>query len=235
MSEPYRDGLGKTIVGDIQTHVKKRSTPFGSEKGRRRGAEVTHYARAVAATPVGVVGYGNWGRKIVRDLVELGAAVTVVARTETKSREALDAGVVRVVSHTTTFPTTSKAVVADTDRDSRGGDQGAADLPRVPIYVEKPLTDDPRAAGGSRAAPDRLFVMHKWRYHPGIALLAEIARSGELGPVVGSPHHARRLGQPARRCRRRLDARPARPLDRARDPRVRSLSLEPPSPSVGGK
>src|SRR5262249_44337399 len=34
-------------------------------------------------------------------------------------------------------------------------------------------------------APDRLFVMDKWRYHPGIEMLRDIARSGELGPVIG--------------------------------------------------
>lgn len=56
----------------------------------------------------------------------------------------------------------------------------------VPIYVEKPLTDDPGSARRlAEAAPERLFVMHKWRYHDGIRTLAEIARSGELGPVSG--------------------------------------------------
>lgn len=56
----------------------------------------------------------------------------------------------------------------------------------VPIFVEKPMTDD--AGGAARLAEiasDRLFVMDKWRYHPGVELLAGIARSGELGPVLG--------------------------------------------------
>jgi predicted dehydrogenase len=58
--------------------------------------------------------------------------------------------------------------------------------PRTPIYSEKPLSIDPALA--ARVARDHggnLFVMHKWRYHPGILALAEIARSGELGAVVG--------------------------------------------------
>jgi len=56
----------------------------------------------------------------------------------------------------------------------------------VPVYVEKPLSDAPAAARRlAEAAPDRLVVMHKWRYHPGIEALAAIARSGELGAVVG--------------------------------------------------
>jgi predicted dehydrogenase len=56
----------------------------------------------------------------------------------------------------------------------------------VPVGCEKPLTTDPASARAlCEAAPERLFVLHNWRYHPGIALLAEIARAGELGPVHG--------------------------------------------------
>ena len=42
--------------------------------------------------------------------------------------------------------------------------------------------------------------MDKWRYHPGVARLAEIARERRTRPVVGL-RHARRLGEPARRRR----------------------------------
>ena len=63
----------------------------------------------------------------------------------------------------------------------------------VPVFVEKPLTADVESARRVAAiAPDRLFVMDKWRYHPGVRELARIAQSGELGPVVGI--HARRVG-----------------------------------------
>jgi predicted dehydrogenase len=61
----------------------------------------------------------------------------------------------------------------------------AIDL-RVPVFVEKPLTDDVAAArqlverGG-----DRLFVMHKWHYHPGIEELAQLAAGDRLGRVHG--------------------------------------------------
>jgi predicted dehydrogenase len=60
-------------------------------------------------------------------------------------------------------------------------------LPRgVPIFCEKPLTAD--AASAARLAEEgdgRLFVMDKWRYHPGVEHLRDLARSGELGPVRG--------------------------------------------------
>jgi predicted dehydrogenase len=56
----------------------------------------------------------------------------------------------------------------------------------VPIFVEKPLADDPAEAERlAEAAAGRLFVMDKWRYHPGIEFLAALARSGELGAVTG--------------------------------------------------
>jgi predicted dehydrogenase len=62
----------------------------------------------------------------------------------------------------------------------------------VPVFVEKPLTADVASARRLAAtAPDSLFVMDKWRYHPGVRELTRIARSGELGPVVGI--HARRV------------------------------------------
>jgi predicted dehydrogenase len=62
----------------------------------------------------------------------------------------------------------------------------------VPVFVEKPLTTDLQSARRlAAAAPDRLFVMDKWRYHPGVRELARIAHSGELGAPVGI--HTRRV------------------------------------------
>jgi predicted dehydrogenase len=56
----------------------------------------------------------------------------------------------------------------------------------IPIFTEKPLSNDVAAARSLTAqAPERLFVMDKWRYHPGILELARLARSGALGQVQG--------------------------------------------------
>jgi predicted dehydrogenase len=132
-----------------------------------------------------LVGCGNWGRHILRDLVALECQVTVVARSERSRADAAEGGAAGVVGSlgevppvdgfVIATPTTTHAEVAE-EVLGRG----------VPVFVEKPLTDD--AADAERlaaTAPDRLFVMDKWRYHPGIELLGEIARSGELGRVVG--------------------------------------------------
>jgi hypothetical protein len=56
----------------------------------------------------------------------------------------------------------------------------------VPIFCEKPLVTDP--ADGQRLLElcgERLFVMHKWRWHPGIEALARLAADGTLGRPAG--------------------------------------------------
>ena len=55
----------------------------------------------------------------------------------------------------------------------------------VPVFVEKPLTDDAAAAERlASAAEDRLFVMDKWRYHSGGALV--VRRIAELRSLAAS-------------------------------------------------
>jgi predicted dehydrogenase len=58
-------------------------------------------------------------------------------------------------------------------------------LPRgAPIFSEKALSND--VARAKRLPADaRVFIMHKWRYHPGVTELARIARDGDYGPVRG--------------------------------------------------
>jgi predicted dehydrogenase len=134
---------------------------------------------------VALVGCGRWGRHILRDLLALGCDVTVMARGDATARRAHDGGATRIVRSLDALdgadgvvvctPTTTHAEVLDEVL-------GLG----VPVYVEKPLTDDPASARRlAERASDRLFVMHKWRYHPGVRALAQIARSEELGPVAG--------------------------------------------------
>ena len=132
---------------------------------------------------VGLVGCGSWGRYILRDLLSLGCSVSVVARSpESRARaEGADtiAGSVaelpEVDGIAIATPTTTHATVIEQALE-RG----------VPVFVEKPLTNDPAAADRlAAAAGERLFVMDKWRYHPGVELLRDLARDGSLGAVRG--------------------------------------------------
>jgi predicted dehydrogenase len=130
---------------------------------------------------VGLVGCGRWGGNVLRDLVALGADVSVAEPHADRRARALAAGAARAVASAAHLPQCDGYVVvtpAPTHRDvceyllSRN----------VPVFVEKPPCNDVADVEAlARIGGDRLFVMHKWRYHPGIRVLAELARSGKLG------------------------------------------------------
>jgi predicted dehydrogenase len=152
----------------------------------------------VSGRTIGLVGCGAWGKYILRDLMTLGCDVAVVAQSDRSAATAREGGAVSVVRTVDELPDVEGIVVATPTATHAAVVSDVLER-GVPIFVEKPLTDDPEAADRlAAAAPDRLFVMDKWRYHPGIELLAGIARDGELGPVIGlrttrngwgNPHH----------------------------------------------
>lgn len=134
---------------------------------------------------IGLIGCGAWGRHVLRDLTALGCEVVVVARGEESRKRAAAGGVSAARRSVRELPEVDGIVVVTPT--STHADVITSLLGRgVPIFAEKPLTADPESAARlAEAAPERLFVMDKWRYHPGVERLGEIARSGELGKVVG--------------------------------------------------
>jgi predicted dehydrogenase len=140
---------------------------------------------------VGLAGCGRWGQHILRDLRSLGCEVPVVARSEASRQRAGDGGAAEIVGEVGALREVEGVVIATPTSTHSEVVEEALAL-GVPVYVEKPLTADLASARRlAAAAPDRLFVMDKWRYHPGVRELARIARSGELGEVVGI--HSRRV------------------------------------------
>jgi predicted dehydrogenase len=137
----------------------------------------------VGSTRIGLVGCGNWGRFILRDLCSLGGRVSVVARSpESRARAAGADAIVRSVAE---LPEVDGIVVATPTSTHASVVEQALER-GVPVFVEKPLTDDLDAAHRlAAAAGERLFVMDKWRYHPGVELLGELAHDGTLGAVHG--------------------------------------------------
>jgi predicted dehydrogenase len=136
-------------------------------------------------THIGLVGCGSWGRFILRDLVTLRCEVAVVARSDRSRATAHEGGAASVVRSIGELPDADGIVVATPTTTHAAVVEEALEL-GLPVFVEKPLTDDPAAADRlAAAAPDRLFVMDKWRYHPGVELLGAIAREHELGRVIG--------------------------------------------------
>lgn len=134
---------------------------------------------------VALVGCGHWGRHILRDLKIIGCRVPVVARSAESRARAAEGGADQIVASTSDLRDLDGAIVA-TPTATHAATIEELLSHGVPIYVEKPLTADPASARViAAAAPDRVFVMDKWRYHPGIEALAEVARKEELGRVRG--------------------------------------------------
>lgn len=148
-------------------------------------------ARQPEGPRVALLGCGRWGRHILRDLLSLGCEVPVVARSEESRKRAGDGKASAIVPDIASLGAVDGVVIA-TPTASHAEVAGEALEFGVPVFVEKPLTADVASARSLAAtAPDRLFVMDKWRYHPGVLELARIARSGELGAPVGI--HSRRV------------------------------------------
>jgi predicted dehydrogenase len=128
-----------------------------------------------------MVGCGRWGANVLRDLVALGAEVTVAEPDAHQRERALAAGAHAGVSAAAQLPECDGYVVVTPASTHRAACEQL--LGRgVPVFVEKPPCndlDDVRAL--ARIGDDRLFVMHKWRYHAGIRALGALVKSGRLG------------------------------------------------------
>lgn len=138
-----------------------------------------------------LVGCGRWGTHVLRDLGYLGCDVHAVARSAQSRAVASAGGAASIVPAVEQLPEVAGIVVA-TPTSTHAAVVEQALARGVPVFVEKPLTRDVASAERLAAlAPDSLFVMDKWRYHPAILELARIVREQELGPVQSI--HARRV------------------------------------------
>jgi len=140
------------------------------------------------STTIGVAGCGRWGEHVVRDLVGLGAAVFVADPDPARRDVARSLGARATVADVSDLLEVAECggfVVVTPASEHRRICAAVLEL-GVPVFVEKPpgtsLADvEELAALGA----DRLFVMHKWRYHPGVLEIADLARDGVLGALHG--------------------------------------------------
>lgn len=149
------------------------------------------------APSIGLLGCGRWGRNILRDLVALGARVTVAVPSAASRERAGALGAVAAVPDLAALPPQEGYVVAVPTVGHAAAIEALLPLGR-PIFVEKPLTADLASARRiAVAGAGRVFVMDKWRYHPGVAALKELLLQGRIGDAVslrayrlgwGNPH-----------------------------------------------
>jgi predicted dehydrogenase len=139
----------------------------------------------VSGPVIALFGYGGWAPNVLRDLRGLGCEVLVADHAEGARARAREAGVAVVGASAADLPAVDGSVVCTPSATHAAVAEAALAL-GGPVFVEKPLTVDPAAADRLlAAAPDRIFVMDKWRYHHGVEALRDVARSGELGAVRG--------------------------------------------------
>ena len=139
---------------------------------------------AEAGLRIGLVGCGRWGRNILRDLCGLGCQVFVADPSAEARSAALGGGAQQAVEGADSLPAVDGVVVATPTVDHAGAILAVLER-RVPVFCEKPLAADAAAARGiaERDVGRLVYLMDKWRYHPGVQALGEIARSGSLGRV----------------------------------------------------
>jgi predicted dehydrogenase len=151
---------------------------------------------------IGLIGCGPWGANILRDLQTLGCEVLVVARSSSSAARA-EAGeatvVVRSIGELDKYVCDGYVVTTEATNHahalreliSRG----------KPIFVEKPIVTTVSDVEDLAAQKtDLIFVMDKWRYHPGVKVLAELAGSGSLGDVYGIRTRRNQWGNPHPDC-----------------------------------
>jgi predicted dehydrogenase len=133
------------------------------------------------------VGCGTWGKFVLRDLVSLGAQVTVVARSQAAVTHANSFGAARRVDSLRDLAddTFDGAVVVTPITSHFDVIMTLNELfPSLPIFCEKELVQTSKEAELlNQALGDRLFTMHKWRYHNGILKLKEIIDGGRYGKL----------------------------------------------------
>lgn len=135
---------------------------------------------------IGLIGCGRWGSNILRDLKTLNCEITVVVHSDRSAAAARSGGAHAIVNRLEHMPAVDGIVVAAPTVLHGSIVLEVLESRSCPVFCEKPLTNSVLEARAIvEKGRHRVFVMDKWRYHPGIEALRNIGRSGELGPVLG--------------------------------------------------
>lgn len=137
---------------------------------------------------IGLIGLGIWGARILEELLFLKAKVHVF---ELRNKAAIDKLIAGVASYNTDFDSLMQhkmdgIIIASSTSSHAALLQQLAPFD-IPLFVEKPLTNSFQdLLVIEQLNLKSTFVMHIWKYHPGVRLLADLARKGGLGEVKGA-------------------------------------------------
>jgi predicted dehydrogenase len=153
---------------------------------------ITQADMSATAIGLGIVGCGQWGRHILRDLVSMGCDCVVADPSPHARERAVRGGASAAVASIAELPRDLAGYVVVTPASTHHQVIDRLLERKRPIYVEKPLTNSASSALDLAArASGQLFVMEKWRYHGGVQRMAELLRSGTLGNLQSV--HCRRM------------------------------------------
>ncbi|MCK0069516.1 Gfo/Idh/MocA family protein [Kordiimonas laminariae] len=136
------------------------------------------------AVKIGLIGCGRWGKNILRDLLLLGCDVHVAEHREENRALALEAGASSVCYDQSELPNEMDGYVIAVPTARHYETLLTLENGVAPIFIEKPMVPSlEQAEDIAQRMGDRVFVMHKWRYHPGIEKIAELRATGKYGAL----------------------------------------------------
>jgi predicted dehydrogenase len=143
-----------------------------------------------------LVGCGDWGRNILRDLTSLSCDVYVVDTNKSALVYARQQGAVWTDLTMENLPPVDAIVVAVPTSLHYKIVNEAARFGK-PVFCEKPLTTNLAEARDLLARHGELiFVMDKWRYHSGVELVKQICKSDKYGKLLGLETKRMQPGSP---------------------------------------
>lgn len=153
-------------------------------------------------TRIGLIGLGQWGRNIARNMAALGrlAAITDAAAAARSAEGALyPAARVHETAEALIADPALDAVMIATPATTHGALAGAALAAGKHVFVEKPLCLDLAEAASLKAQAERsgrlLMVGHLLHYHPAFIALLAAVRQGAVGRLRYIYSHRLSLGR----------------------------------------
>jgi predicted dehydrogenase len=146
---------------------------------------------------IALAGCGRWGRNILRDLLTLGCEVSVADPCENARDHALSAGAAATASDLDELSGDFEGFIVAATTVHHAETVAKALARPGKVFCEKPLTSDVAAARQlALSGANRLFVMEKWRYHPGIEYLRKLTLSKTYGAICSIRTRRRQWGVP---------------------------------------
>mgnify|MGYP001818426544 CR=1 FL=1 len=136
---------------------------------------------------IGLIGYGIWGSKILNELLYLDAQVHVFDSESKAEHEALKKGATSFHTDLHTFKIHDfKGLIIASSTSSHVSLLQEFANSNFPIFVEKPLTNNIEDLYIiQKLNLTNVYIMHIWKYHPGVQLLASLAKGETLGDIKG--------------------------------------------------